>query len=212
MWVPEFTATDDELEPWRIDRLGKYFENLRAESAGAAHEVVALHDHKGTLEVFWYRTPSTHFAESVENAWRELGEVAIAHRPPPEQPTRKGILVSKEINIKSAEAWAHSSYQESAEEGYYTQAHFAQLPAAAIFHQGAKRLGLVEPFARSNRWIQDHPPTDAQCQRLLDYYQEHTGQTKAKADIVAVDPQFLRINERLQRVEEKLDALLKLWA
>ena len=70
------TASKSDTEPHRIKRLEKVVEiyNL-SEYFGGNDDIVALHDHKGTLTVTWSRNPSETDKQMAENIWELMNEL-----------------------------------------------------------------------------------------------------------------------------------------
>lgn len=71
---PTITATNSLTEPDRIERLNRVYGYAMAlaDSAGNAgfvERVTQLHDHKGTLIVFWNETPGELDRECWARAW-----------------------------------------------------------------------------------------------------------------------------------------------
>jgi hypothetical protein len=71
---PVITATNGDLEPDRIERLERVYGYAMAlaDSAGNAHfvdKLTQLHDHKGTLIVFWNEAPDAFERSYFARAW-----------------------------------------------------------------------------------------------------------------------------------------------
>ena len=71
---PTITATNSALEPDRIERLNRVYGYPMplADSAGNAQfvdKLTQLHDHKGTLIVFWSEVPSEAERAIFASAW-----------------------------------------------------------------------------------------------------------------------------------------------
>jgi hypothetical protein len=71
---PTITATNSDVEPDRIERLDRVYGYAMAlaDSAGNAgfvDKLTQLHDHKGTLIVFWNETPSERERSYFTRAW-----------------------------------------------------------------------------------------------------------------------------------------------
>jgi hypothetical protein len=72
---PTITATNSLTEPDRLERLGRvygYVMALAEHNHGAdqfVEKVAQLHDHKGTLIVFWNEAPSEAEKEFFAQAW-----------------------------------------------------------------------------------------------------------------------------------------------
>lgn len=71
---PSITATNSALEPDRIERLNRVYGYAMAlaDSAGNAQfvdKLTQLHDHKGTLIVFWNEVPSDAERAIFVSAW-----------------------------------------------------------------------------------------------------------------------------------------------
>ncbi len=71
---PTITATDSLTEPDRLERLSRVYGYVMALADGNASEgfiekVTQLHDHKGTLIVFWNDAPSDAEKQYFANAW-----------------------------------------------------------------------------------------------------------------------------------------------
>ena len=72
------TANNQDTESWRNVRLGGVIGYLSALSTGNCHplrKIIALHDHKGVLQVTWSTKPSQDDITLVRNAWlSEIGD------------------------------------------------------------------------------------------------------------------------------------------
>jgi hypothetical protein len=71
---PTITATNSFTEPDRIERLTRVYgyAAAMADQAGNAHfieKVAQIHDHKGTLIVFWSDAPSDVEKQYFVHAW-----------------------------------------------------------------------------------------------------------------------------------------------
>ena len=71
---PSITATNALTEPDRIERLQRVYGYAmamadRAGNAGFVDKLTQLHDHKGTLIVFWHAAPSLEEQEYFARAW-----------------------------------------------------------------------------------------------------------------------------------------------
>jgi hypothetical protein len=71
---PAITATNSDVEPDRIERLERVYGYAMAlaDSAGKLHfvdKLTQLHDHKGTLIVFWNEPPSDAERSYLVRAW-----------------------------------------------------------------------------------------------------------------------------------------------
>lgn len=71
---PTITATNGHTEPDRIERLERVYGYALAlaDSAGNARfieKLTQLHDHKGTLIVFWHEPPTALEKEYFSRAW-----------------------------------------------------------------------------------------------------------------------------------------------
>ena len=71
---PTITATNGHTEPDRIERLQRVYGYAMAlaDSAGNAafvDKLTQLHDHKGTLIVFWHDTPDEAEQDYFTRAW-----------------------------------------------------------------------------------------------------------------------------------------------
>jgi hypothetical protein len=71
---PTITATNSLTEPDRIERLNRVYGYAMAladseNNPGFVDKLTQLHDHKGTLIVFWHEAPSEHDRSCWERAW-----------------------------------------------------------------------------------------------------------------------------------------------
>lgn len=71
---PTITATNSFTEPDRIERLTRVYgyAAAMADQAGNPHfieKVAQIHDHKGTLIVFWYDAPTEEEKHCFVQAW-----------------------------------------------------------------------------------------------------------------------------------------------
>ena len=71
---PTITATNSLTEPDRIERLNRVYGYAMAladseQNAGFVERLTQLHDHKGTLIVFWSEAPSAHDRDCWARAW-----------------------------------------------------------------------------------------------------------------------------------------------
>lgn len=71
---PTITATNSQTEPDRIERLNRVYGYAMAladsaDNAGFVERVTQLHDHKGTLIVFWNEAPSELDRACWARAW-----------------------------------------------------------------------------------------------------------------------------------------------
>ncbi|PHV06011.1 hypothetical protein CSQ96_18285 [Janthinobacterium sp. BJB412] len=71
---PTITATNSFTEPDRIERLTRVYGYVMAlaDSAGNTHFVekfAQIHDHKGTLIVFWHDAPTDEEKSFFAKAW-----------------------------------------------------------------------------------------------------------------------------------------------
>ena len=71
---PTITATNAQTEPDRIERLQRVYGYAMAlaDSAGNAgfvDKLTQLHDHKGTLIVFWHAAPTPQEQDYFARAW-----------------------------------------------------------------------------------------------------------------------------------------------
>jgi hypothetical protein len=72
------TANNQDTESWRNVRLGGvigYLSALSTENCHPLSKIIALHDHKGFLQVTWSTKPSQDDETLVRNAWlSEIGD------------------------------------------------------------------------------------------------------------------------------------------
>ena len=71
---PTITATNSQTEPDRIERLNRVYGYAMAladsaDNAGFVERVTQLHDHKGTLIVFWNEVPDKAERAYFTHAW-----------------------------------------------------------------------------------------------------------------------------------------------
>jgi hypothetical protein len=66
-------------EEGRIERLGLVCATLRYQQPGCCDDIERLHDHKGTLSVFWRAYPTLERVELVNKIWRSLNEWHVEH-------------------------------------------------------------------------------------------------------------------------------------
>lgn len=71
---PTITATNSLTEPDRIERLSRVYGYVmaladRTGTAGFVEKVTQIHDHKGTLIVFWNDVPSEAEKDFFAQAW-----------------------------------------------------------------------------------------------------------------------------------------------
>lgn len=84
---PTITATNSLTEPDRIERLNRVYGYAMALADSAGNDgfverVTQLHDHKGTLIVFWNETPSELDRTCWARAWASRigdGTVDVEH-------------------------------------------------------------------------------------------------------------------------------------
>ena len=84
---PTFTATNSLTEPDRIERLMRVYGYAvaLADAAGVpafVEKFLQLHDHKGTLIVFWYAAPSEQEKSFFVRAWQSRmgdGTASVEH-------------------------------------------------------------------------------------------------------------------------------------
>jgi len=84
---PTITATNSATEPDRIERLNRVYGYVAAlaDQAGLPHvieQVGQLHDHKGTLIVFWLVPPGAPEKELFSLAWASRmgdGTTSVEH-------------------------------------------------------------------------------------------------------------------------------------
>jgi hypothetical protein len=71
---PSITATNAHTEPDRLERLQRVYGYAMAladsaDNAGFVDKLTQLHDHKGTLIVFWHAPPSAGEQDYFSRAW-----------------------------------------------------------------------------------------------------------------------------------------------
>lgn len=71
---PTITATNGLTEPDRIERLQRVYGYAMAladaaGNAGFVEKVTQIHDHKGTLIVFWHEPPTDEERDYFTRAW-----------------------------------------------------------------------------------------------------------------------------------------------
>jgi hypothetical protein len=84
---PTITATNSLTEPDRIERLNRVYgyAMAMADSAGCAafvDKLTQIHDHKGTLIVFWHQMPSEDEKGYFVRAWSSKvgdGSTSVEH-------------------------------------------------------------------------------------------------------------------------------------
>jgi hypothetical protein len=84
---PTITATNSQTEPDRIERLNRVYGYAMAlaDSAGGAgfvDKLTQLHDHKGTLIVFWNEAPGDAERDFFARAWASKvgdGTTSVEH-------------------------------------------------------------------------------------------------------------------------------------
>jgi hypothetical protein len=84
---PTITATNSQSEPDRIERLNRVYGYAMALAdsgghAGFALKLTQLHDHKGTLIVFWNEAPHDAEKEFFALAWSSKvgdGTASVEH-------------------------------------------------------------------------------------------------------------------------------------
>jgi hypothetical protein len=83
---PTISATDSQTEPDRIERLGRVYGYAMAladadGNAGFAAKLTQIHDHKGTLIVFWHEPPDEAEQGYWARAWASKagGGTAVVH-------------------------------------------------------------------------------------------------------------------------------------
>lgn len=85
--LPSITATNSLTEPDRVERLSRVYGYAVAladqhGNAGFIEKVGQLHDHKGTLMVFWLDKPSDEEKAYFASAWASKvgdGTTAVEH-------------------------------------------------------------------------------------------------------------------------------------
>jgi hypothetical protein len=84
---PTLTATNSLTEPDRIERLGRVYGYAMALADDCGNhafveKLTQIHDHKGTLIVFWNEVPSEAEKEFFARAWASKvgdGSIAVEH-------------------------------------------------------------------------------------------------------------------------------------
>jgi len=84
---PTITATNSQTEPDRIERLDRVYGYAMALAdvdgdRGFVEKLNQLHDHKGTLIVFWHEAPSETQMRYWARAWASKigdGTTAVVH-------------------------------------------------------------------------------------------------------------------------------------
>ena len=84
---PTITATNSHTEPDRIERLDRVYGYAMALAevdgdGGFVDKLTQLHDHKGTLIVFWQDTPSESERDYWTRAWASRigdGTTTVVH-------------------------------------------------------------------------------------------------------------------------------------
>jgi hypothetical protein len=84
---PTITATDSQTEPERIERLNRVYGYAMALAEceacpGLLDKVNQLHDHKGTLIVFWNEPPGEAEQACFARAWASragAGSTSVEH-------------------------------------------------------------------------------------------------------------------------------------
>jgi len=84
---PTITATNSQTEPDRIERLDRVYGYAMAladvdGNAGFVDKLTRIHDHKGTLTVFWQAAPSETERAYWTRAWASRvgdGSSAVEH-------------------------------------------------------------------------------------------------------------------------------------
>jgi hypothetical protein len=84
---PTITATNSLTEPDRIERLNRVYGYAMALAdvagcAGFVDKLTQLHDHKGTLIVFWNEAPAAAEREFFARAWASKvgdGTTSVEH-------------------------------------------------------------------------------------------------------------------------------------
>jgi hypothetical protein len=84
---PTITATNSQTEPDRIERLNRVYGYALAladadRCAGFIDKLTQLHDHKGTLIVFWHEPPAEAEKQYWAQAWASKvgdGTTAVEH-------------------------------------------------------------------------------------------------------------------------------------
>jgi hypothetical protein len=84
---PTITATNSQSEPDRIERLDRVYGYAMALAdadgdSGFVEKLTQIHDHKGTLIVFWHEAPSETQMAYCAQAWSSKvgdGTTAVVH-------------------------------------------------------------------------------------------------------------------------------------
>ena len=84
---PTITATNSQTEPDRIERLDRVYGYAMALAdmdgdSGFVEKLTQLHDHKGTLIVFWHEAPSEEQMHYCARDWASKvgdGTTAVVH-------------------------------------------------------------------------------------------------------------------------------------
>jgi hypothetical protein len=84
---PNITATNSQTEPDRIERLDRVYGYAMALAdvdgdSGFVEKLNQLHDHKGTLIVFWHDVPSEEQMNYCARAWASKvgdGTTTVVH-------------------------------------------------------------------------------------------------------------------------------------
>jgi hypothetical protein len=84
---PTITATNSQSEPDRIERLNRVYGYAMALAdsggcTGFVEKLTQLHDHKGTLIVFWAEAPLAAEQECMVRAWSSRvgdGTTSVEH-------------------------------------------------------------------------------------------------------------------------------------
>jgi hypothetical protein len=84
---PTITATNSMTEPDRIERLNRVYGYAmaladRADCGGFVEKLTQIHDHKGTLIVFWNDAPADAEKEFFTRAWASKvgdGSTSVEH-------------------------------------------------------------------------------------------------------------------------------------
>lgn len=84
---PTITATNSQTEPDRIERLDRVYGYAMAladadGNPGFVEKLTQIHDHKGTLIVFWHTPPSEAERDYWTRAWSSRvgdGTTAVVH-------------------------------------------------------------------------------------------------------------------------------------
>jgi hypothetical protein len=84
---PTITATNSQTEPDRIERLNRVYGYAMALAdsdvcAGFVDKLTQLHDHKGTLIVFWQEPPTEAEKAYWKSAWASKvgdGSTSVEH-------------------------------------------------------------------------------------------------------------------------------------